>query len=87
MTSQATLAAGVGPSRFEALLAIDPSVLDAIPAAVYLCAADGVIVRFNRRAAELWGRTPTVSAPRRRIMATSSKKNTRNADSPAPSSR
>ena len=60
MTSQATLAAGVGPSRFEALLAIDPSVLDAIPAAVYLCAADGVIVRFNRRAAELWGRTPTV---------------------------
>ena len=37
---------------------MDPSVLEAIPAAVYLCAADGVIVRFNRRAAELWGRAP-----------------------------
>ena len=29
--------------------------LEAILAAVYICAADGVIVRFNRRAAELWG--------------------------------
>jgi PAS domain S-box-containing protein len=27
---------------------------------VYICAADGRIVRFNQRAAELWGRTPTL---------------------------
>ena len=60
MTSQGTLAAVMGPSGYDALLAIDPAVLEAIPAAVYLCAADGVIVRFNRRAAELWGRTPKV---------------------------
>jgi PAS domain-containing protein len=60
MTSQPTLAAEAAPSGYEALLAIDPAVLEAIPTAVYLCAADGVIVRFNRRAAEVWGRTPRV---------------------------
>ena len=60
MTSQVSIAAASAPTGYEALLAIDPSVLEAIPAAVYLCAADGTIVRFNRRATELWGRTPTV---------------------------
>jgi len=43
---------------FEALLALDQAVLDALPSAVSVCAADGVIVRYNRRAVELWGRTP-----------------------------
>jgi PAS domain-containing protein len=60
MTSEGTASALATPSGYEALLAMDPSVLEAIPVAVYLCAADGVIVRFNRRAAELWGRTPKV---------------------------
>ena len=60
MTSQGTLAEMAGPSGYDALLGIDSAVLEAIPAAVYLCAADGVIVRFNRRATELWGRTPKV---------------------------
>jgi len=60
MISDATLAASAAPSGYEALLAIDPSVLEAIPAAVYVCAADGVIVRFNRRATELWGRMPEI---------------------------
>jgi PAS domain S-box-containing protein len=60
MTGQAGVAAIEAPSGYEALLAIAPSVLEAIPAGVYLCAADGVIVRFNRRAAELWGRTPKI---------------------------
>jgi PAS domain S-box-containing protein len=45
-------------SGYETLLGIDQAVLDAIPAAVYVCAADGEVVRFNRRAVELWGRTP-----------------------------
>lgn len=53
----ATLADGLG-TAFEALVGIDQSVLDAIPSAVYVCAADGVIVRYNRCATELWGRTP-----------------------------
>jgi len=41
--------------------------LDLLPAAVYVCAADGTIVRFNRRAAELWGRAPLLSDPRDRF--------------------
>ena len=32
--------------------------LELLPAAVYICDAGGVIVRYNRRAAELWGRRP-----------------------------
>jgi PAS domain S-box-containing protein len=60
MTSAETLAALATPSGYEALLAMDPSILEAIPVAAYVCAADGVIVRFNQRATELWGRTPKV---------------------------
>ena len=29
-----------------------------LPAAVYVCDAGAVVVAFNKRAAELWGRTP-----------------------------
>jgi PAS domain S-box-containing protein len=39
-------------------LFLDQGVLDAIPVGVYLCAADGAIIGFNERAAELWGRKP-----------------------------
>jgi PAS domain S-box-containing protein len=45
-------------SEFDALVAAAPSVLDAIPGAVYLCDRDGWVVRYNREAAELWGRKP-----------------------------
>lgn len=34
--------------------------LDVLPAAVYVCDADAVIVAFNFRATELWGRCPRV---------------------------
>jgi len=50
--------ASSAPSAFESLLGLDQSVLDAIPSAVYVCARDGVLVRYNRWAAELWGRAP-----------------------------
>ncbi len=43
------------------------SLLDLLPAAVYVCAPDGMILRFNRRAAELWGREPLLSDPRDRF--------------------
>jgi len=33
--------------------------LETLPAAVYVCDAEGVVVAYNRRATELWGRTPT----------------------------
>ena len=41
--------------------------LDLLPAAVYVCAPDGTILRFNRRAAELWGREPLLADPRDRF--------------------
>ena len=39
--------------RYRTLFELDP-------AAVYSCDASGVIQKFNRRAAELWGREPTL---------------------------
>jgi PAS domain S-box-containing protein len=41
--------------------------LDLLPAAVYVCAPDGTILRFNRRAAELWGREPLLGDPSERF--------------------
>lgn len=40
------------------LLGLPDDVFDLLPAAVYVCDAAGIIVRYNRRAAELWGRSP-----------------------------
>jgi PAS domain S-box-containing protein len=45
-------------SGLDAFAGIEQSVLDAIPTGLCVCAADGVLVRFNRRAIELWGRSP-----------------------------
>ena len=35
---------------------LDQHLIEALPVAVYVCDLTGVIVRYNRRAAELWGR-------------------------------
>ncbi|HET6396670.1 MAG TPA: PAS domain S-box protein [Pseudoxanthomonas sp.] len=48
------------PDGMQALAAADQAVLDAIPAAVYVCGADGTLLRYNRHAARLWGREPRV---------------------------
>ena len=50
-------------SAFEAFLAIEQGALDSIPTGLCLCGADGVLLRYNRRAVELWGRTPGLSDP------------------------
>ena len=42
------------------LLELDQVVLDAVPMGIYACDANGLIRRFNRTAAELWGRAPRV---------------------------
>ncbi|MBY5454358.1 histidine kinase, partial [Rhizobium leguminosarum] len=53
-------------SEYDALMAAAPSVLDAIPGAVYLCDREGWLVRYNAEAAELWGRAPSLDeAPER----------------------
>jgi len=42
------------------LFALDDTILELLPAAVYVCDAQGVIVRYNKKAAELWGRSPRI---------------------------
>ena len=54
-------------TEYDALVAAAPSVLDAIPGAVYLCDHDGWLVRYNRQAAELWGREPALGDKRERF--------------------
>jgi PAS domain S-box-containing protein len=43
---------------FAAFTEIDQSALDAIPTGFCVCRADGALVRYNKRAVELWGRAP-----------------------------
>jgi len=43
---------------FQSLCTIDQGVLDGIPTALYVCSPDGAVLRFNRQAVELWGRSP-----------------------------
>jgi len=48
----------------ESFLDLDQAILDALPIGVYACDVDGQILRVNRRAVELWGRTPLDPAQR-----------------------
>lgn len=41
----------------------DELLFDVLPTGVYVCAPDGIIVRYNRAAAELWGRSPEIGCP------------------------
>jgi hypothetical protein len=38
-----------------------------LPFAIYICDRDGLVLRFNRRAAELWGRSPKLADPNERF--------------------
>jgi PAS domain S-box-containing protein len=53
--------------EYEALLSAPPSVLEAIPGAVYICDANGWLVRHNSEAAAVWGRNPEASGSRERF--------------------
>jgi PAS domain S-box-containing protein len=63
--TEAQVLQGPGLTEFEALVAAGPSALDAIPGAVYLCDADGWLVRYNGEAVRLWGRDPGHGSPQR----------------------
>jgi two-component sensor histidine kinase/PAS domain-containing protein len=45
-------------SLLGSLLDLEQTVLDALPIGVYVCDVDGLILRVNRKAIELWGRVP-----------------------------
>ena len=51
------------PAGLDVFRAIEQSALDAIPSGFCVCRADNGLVRFNRRAVELWGRTPPLGDP------------------------
>ena len=38
-----------------------------VPFAIYICDRDGLVLRYNRRAAELWGRSPKLRDPDERF--------------------
>mgnify|MGYP001174105847 CR=1 FL=1 len=47
------------PPTVDTLAQFDLRLIDLLPVAAYMCAApSGQIIRFNKKAAELWGRTP-----------------------------
>src|SRR5580658_7504426 len=48
----------------DAFVGIDQRVLDAIPSGFCVCRTDSGLVRYNRRAVELWGRAPPLDDPR-----------------------
>jgi PAS domain S-box-containing protein len=55
------------PPLLESFLELDQQVLDALPIGVYACDADGLILRVNRRAIELWGQAPRLLDPAQRF--------------------
>lgn len=55
------------PEAFSALARLEQAAMDALPEATWLCASDGRMIRFNRKAAELWGRTPNIADPEERF--------------------
>ena len=46
------------PTSQKELNWISKNLIEVLPAAVYVCNLEGVVVAFNRCATELWGRTP-----------------------------
>lgn len=45
----------------------DGFLLESLPIGMYVCDADGLILRYNRAAAELWGREPRLGEPEERF--------------------
>ena len=55
--------AAAAPFGIDVFTAIDQAALDAIPTALCVCTAEGALVRYNRRAVELWGRALPLGDP------------------------
>jgi PAS domain S-box-containing protein len=51
----------------EQVFELPGRLFEQLPFAVYVCDRDGLVLRYNRRAAELWGRSPKLSDPNERF--------------------
>lgn len=51
----------------EQAFELPPGLFEQLPFAVYVCDRDGLVIRYNRRAAQLWGRTPKLGDPNERF--------------------
>jgi PAS domain S-box-containing protein len=51
------------PLGIDVFTDIDQAALDAIPTALCVCTAKGALIRYNRRAVELWGRALPLGDP------------------------
>ena len=70
MSEALNLNAFVAAPILESLLDVEQAVLDALPIGIYSCDADGLILRVNRKAIELWGRAPRPLDPAQRFTST-----------------
>ena len=46
---------------------LPPRLFEQLPFAIYICDPDGLVLRYNLRAAELWGRSPKLGDPNERF--------------------
>jgi PAS domain S-box-containing protein len=62
-------AAGIPPGLHdeEPAFEVPARLFEQLPFAVYVCDRDGLVLRYNRRAAELWGRSPKLRDPNERF--------------------
>jgi PAS domain S-box-containing protein len=56
--------AAAAPFGIDVFTDLDQAALDAIPTGVCVCTAAGALIRYNRRAVELWGRAPRLGDPK-----------------------
>jgi PAS domain S-box-containing protein len=57
----------LGGGNEEQAFEMPGQVFEQLPFAVYVCDRDGLVLRYNRRAAELWGRSPKLGDPDERF--------------------
>ncbi len=51
------------PSTADSAISSDSALWDLLPCAAYVCDVRAVVVRYNRKAAELWGCEPQIGEP------------------------
>jgi PAS domain S-box-containing protein len=59
--------AALGLRDEEKVFELPARLFEQLPFAVYVCDRDGLVLRYNRRAAELWGRSPKPGDPNERF--------------------